>query len=204
MRYINVTCVKDGPNDRYREAHLKIIHLLKQPTKCEKSLPELIKRLVEGNKLGRKLMFRLAQRTYGLLHEFTSWEEVQRQDTKSLGDALLRSGIVNIIDNEYSTKTPNDKLYQGVKDYKERWHGKLQECIPDLVICGGTFYAILKAWTGLKTETSSTGMEWFRDPDIKNCVYLNTPHPMARYPVAIVYTYLMVSAEEIINKCRNK
>lgn len=191
--------VADGPNDKYYEASLKVIHLLKQPTKYNPSLPELIRQIVEHDDLGRRFMYRIAQRSYGLLYDFAPWNEVAKQSFQILGEALLKSGIVNIVDDQWASTTPIAKLGEWAKQYRAHWHGRIKECQPDVVVCGGTFDAVKNVLLEQKnTNAASTGMRWFNDPKVDKCIYLDAPHPTARWPVAMVYTYLMVSAKEIL------
>lgn len=192
---------EDGPNEKYYEASLRVIHLLKQPTKEKPSLPELIREIVKDNKLGRKFMYRVAQRSYGLLHNFAPWEEVANQNNQILGEALLQSGIVNVVNDQCAKVTPQANLGGWAKQYINRWHGQIRECKPRLVVCGGTFSAIQGAFLQQeRPKIASTGMKWFNDPELNKCTYLDAPHPTARYPLAMVYTYLMVSASEILEK----
>ena len=196
--------VKDGPNEKYSEASLKIIHLLKQSTEDNPSLPKLVRQIVDNGNLGRRFMYRIAQRSYGLLHNFASWKEVNEvneQGSQILGQALLKSGIVNIVNDQYASTTPKAKLTEWAEQYRGHWHGKIKECRPDVIICGGTFDAVKNVLLPQKgANVASTGMSWFNDPQVDKCIYLEAPHPTARYPVAMVYTYLMVSAQEIMTE----
>jgi len=190
---------EDGPNEKYYEASLRVIHLLKQPTKENPSLPDLIKEIVRENKLGRKFMYRVAQRSYGLLNDFESWKQVCKFESKALGEALLQSGIVNIRHDLCDNTTPQDNLVKWAKEYIERWHGQIKNCKPRLVVCGGTFRTVKQALQQQEQlQVASTGMKWFIDPVVEGCIYIDAPHPTARYPVAMVYTYIMTSAREIL------
>lgn len=196
-----MSCVKDGPNneERYREASLKIIHLLKQPTRDSGSLPELVRGIVRDNKLGRKFMYRVAQRSFGLLNNFAPWKKACDQSDEALGKALLQSGIVNIVNDQCASSTPKSSLFELAEKYKERWYRQIRNWQPELVVCGGTFDAIIQVLKR-KPIKASTGMRWFKNSEVEQCIYLDAPHPTARYPVAMVYTYLMVSAREILGK----
>jgi len=197
--------MKDGPNEKYYEASLRVIHLLKQPTKENPSLPDLIKEIVRENKLGKKFMYRVAQRSYGLLNNFEPWKQVCKFESKALGEALLQSGIVNIRHDLCANTTPQDNLVKWANEHIEHWHGQIKNCKPRLVVCGGTFHAVKQAIKQTfkqalqpQEQVASTGMKWFIDPVVEGCIYIDAPHPTARYPVAMVYTYIMTSAREIL------
>ena len=191
--------VIDGPNDEkmYEKARPKVMHLLKQPTMYNPSLPELVQRIVRENKLGKKFMYRLALRSYGLLNSFAPWNQVSEQEEKILGEALLASAIVNLADDEFAPNTPSEKVYEWATRNLNHWHGQITKWRPRFIICGGTFDAVWKALDKPEWFTASTGMEYFNDREVEGCTYLDAPHPTARYPVAMVHTYLMASAKEI-------
>lgn len=205
-----MVCVEDGPNDseRYNETSLKIFHLLKQPTQDNDSLPKLVQQVVKANNLGKKFLYRLATRTYGLLNGFEPWETVierEHEDVEGLGvlgDALLRSGIVNLKNDSVANSTPKSNVYEWAQSYITRWHGQIEKWKPQLVVCGGTFDAVKNALSPKDVRTASTGMQWFADPKLDNCIYLDAPHPSARYPRRMVHTYLMASAQDILKSCR--
>jgi len=195
--------VEDGPNKYYSKSNIKIIHLLKQPTKnTGKSLPKLIEEIVK-DKLGRKFMYYLATRTYGLLNKFASWEETISKSDQVLGESLLKSGIINIEKKETVSTSNSAKVDKWAKDNKKCWHGQILKHKPDLVICGKTFNAVIKALniSKSKIQTAPTGMRYFVDPDIdKQIIYLDTFHPTAwKPPREKVHNDLMASAEIILN-----
>jgi len=204
--------VIDGPNniEMYNAASLKIFHLLKQPTKYmplpehKPSLPELVQDIVKKvkekkQKLG-KFMLRLAQRSYGLLNGFVLWEIVTMQGYENLGDALLKTGIVNIVDDKIAKETTKKFLQENTPKYKEHWHGQILKYKPDVVVCGGTFGAVCDT-LGAEYYETSTGMKWFKDPELENCVYLRVWHPSAwRKPVCRIHDLLMIGAKEILSK----
>ena len=125
-------------------------------------------------------------------------------DTQALGSALLMSGIVNLSDNEFSTTTSPDKVEEWAKGNKARWHGQIRKWQPRIVLCGGTFNPVWRALGKPEWDKASTGTEYFLDPSVPGCVYVETPHPSARYPVRMVYTYLMASAGEILTRTKHK
>lgn len=197
--------VADGRVDveRFKKASLRIVHLLKQPTEYNPSLSGLIQRLVQENRLGKKLMYRLALRSYGLLHEFKSFRETREIPRKELGESLLQVAIVNLEKTELSRSTSPEDTERYARDNRERWHGQIQEYSPHLILCSGTFSGVWRA-LGIpecKCKRASTGMWWFCDPEVPSCVYLDICHPMARYPLGMVHTYLMMSAKEILEVC---
>ncbi len=218
-----IPVVEDGPNcpEKYKNATPRILHLLKQPTMGPPdqplSLPELVQKIVKVNEgsersdIGRKMMYRLAQRSYGIQNGFSSWEKVADRDDATIGDALLSSAIVNIKNDKYSGTTKPNDLYEWAKTEFTKWHGRVEEFNPQIVLCGGTFKAVCWAFDEVSGNEiyithASTGMKYFCDhgPKIPSCVYLDAPHPSARYPVSMVYTYLMSSAKDILNKAGHR
>ena len=192
--------LEDGPNDvkKYLCAHLKVMHLLKQPTKRNPSLPRLVQEIVKAGKLGSMFMVRVARRSYGLLNDFAPSKEVEEKDHAALGQALLATAIVNLADNEFAKSTPPEKVHEWARENRDRWHGQIERWKPKAIVCGGTFDAVWRALGTPAWSTASTGMEYFEDPDVPGCVYLKMSHPTARYPVAMTHTYLMTSAREIL------
>ncbi|MCK4276923.1 MAG: hypothetical protein KAX78_10445 [Phycisphaerae bacterium] len=194
--------VKDGPvdQDRFSKAPLRIVHLLKQATEFNASFTELIERIVRENRLGKKFMYRLALRSYGLLHGFMSFRETEKVSDKELGESLLQVAIVNLEKIALSRSTSQEDTEKFARDNRERWHGQIQKCRPHLIVCGGTFTAVWRALDKPEWHTASTGMDWFCDREVPSCVYLDMCHPTARYPLGMVHTYLMMSAKETLAK----
>ena len=196
--------VKDGPvvQERFSKASLplRIVHLLKQPTESNASLTELIQTLIQEDRLGKKFMYRLALRSYGLLHEFKSFLETQKVSTEELGESLLEVAIINLEKTALSRSTSPEDTKRFARDNRERWHGQIQEYQPHLILCGGTFSAVWSALDKPKWQRASTGMGWFCDAEVPSCVYLDICHPTARYPLGMVHSYLMMSAKEILTK----
>ena len=194
--------VQDGPIDlvRYRQAPLKIMHLLKQPTEHNPSLPELFRELVAEGKWF-PLILRVAQRSYCLLNAPSPWKQVAELPRETLAESLLCSAVVNLANDEFQRSTPINKMMEWARSKKDRWHGQVRTYEPDVVVCGGTCDA---AWTALgKPEwvKLSTGMECFHDPEIPSCLYVEMPHPSAQYPVKLVYTFLAAGVPEILAQC---
>lgn len=123
---------------------------------------------------------------------------MNEKDDVALGQALLTSAIVNLADNEFEKSTPVTKVYEWAGGNLDRWHGQIERWKPRAIVCGGTFDAVWGALGEPAWSTASTGMEYFEDPDVPGCVYLEMSHPTARYPVTIAHTYLMTSAREIL------
>lgn len=204
-----MNAVADGPNDQtlWGQACPKVMHLLKQPTKNNlptkenPSLPALIQQLVQQKGIGKKFMYRVALRSYGLLNGFVPWEQAEKATDEALGKALLASAIVNLENMKLASDTPKGKVLEFAMDNRERWHGQIRTWKPQVIVCGGTFKPVWQAMQKIQkapSSRSSTGMRYFSDPSVSGCVYLDAPHPTARYPLAMVYTYLMVSAKEIL------
>ena len=199
--------VQDGAVDpqAYESARPRIVHLLKQPTEYNPSLPQLIVRDIRGKSLGR-LFRRMGERSYCLQSGGRPWAELTHEKEaphELLSEALKRSAVVNVENRSCSKRTSGADLIRWALDNMRRWHTKIQELKPDIVVCGGTASAVWKAF-GKRAEGKehpwcrvSTGMWYFRDPEIAGCLYIAMPHPSARCPGNVVYTYLAASAREI-------
>lgn len=198
--------VEDGPNDQtlWGQASPKVMHLLKQPTRNDlptkenPSLPALIRQLVQQKGIGKTFMHRLALRSYGLLNGFVPWEQAEKATDDALGKALLASAIVNLENIKVASGTPKDSVSEFARQNHKRWHGQIERWKPHVIVCGGTFEPVSRAMDKPPYRYASTGMRYFCDPTVSGCVYLDAPHPTARYPLSMVYTYLMVSAKEIL------
>lgn len=201
-----MNAVADGPNDPtlWGQASPKVMHLLKQPTKNNlptkenPSLPALVRQLVQHKNIGKKFMYRVALRSYGLLNGFVPWEQAEKATEEALGKALLASAIVNLENIKFAPGTPKDSVSKFAEQKRKRWHGQIERWKPHVIVCGGTFQAVWRAMEKPPYWYASTGMCYFCDPSVSGCVYLAAPHPTARYPLSMVYTYLMVSAKEIL------
>lgn len=77
------------------------------------------------------------------------------------------------------------------------------ECDPHLVVCGGTLDAAWKALGEPKWGRFNTGMEYFKDPK-SPILYIEMPHPSARYPVKMVHSFLAASTPEILRMVSRK
>ena len=195
--------VEDGPNDpdKYRDSSLKIVHLLKQPTEDNPSFPKLVQRIVREDRLGRRFMYRLALRSYGLLHAFAPWEKARENHDEVLGAAFLATAVVNLEKEEIATSTSQDKTDEFARRNLDTWHQQIIDLKPRIVVCGGTFNAAWRALAKPDWCKASTGMEYFRDKQVPcECIYMDAPHPSARYPLAMVHTYLMASARELLGR----
>ena len=192
--------VKDGPIDPalYAQISPKILHLLKQPTTYNPSLPALFRELVEDSRWSM-LMRRTAERSYCILNHFASWEEVSAAGDIALGNALRCSAVVNLANDDFKAGTSPEKVYEWARTRKARWHGQIKAYSPDIIICGGTFSAV---WQALGRPDdwaeTTTGMQYFQDPEVKGCTYIEMPHPSVRWPKAMVYTFLAASVPEIL------
>lgn len=193
--------VEDGALDpgRYQECRPRIAHLLKNPTQYTPSIPDLVRKAIEksGSVKGR-LWLRLARRSYGLLNGFADWKDVCGLTRACLAESLLQVALVNVAYDEDSTPS-KAVLGAWAKAKLARWHGRILAIMPNIVLCGGTFYPVWRSLGNPTCRSASTGMRWFRDPEIKDCVYLDTTHPSHRYPVSMVHTYLMASARDILS-----
>ena len=194
--------VVDGPIDpgKYMEASLRVLHLLKQPTEYNQSLPRLFLDLIAEQQWST-LMVRVAQRTYSLQHKGASWYETPDKDKPALAEALKASAVVNLDNSRFKKNTPPEELAQMAKDNLPRWRGVILECRPNVVVCGGTFDVVWKALGESKIwDTFSTGMQYFPDPGNPAVLYIQMPHPSAMYPAAMMHTFLAASAPEILSK----
>ena len=84
--------VQDGGNSLYDEAGVKVLHLLKQPTQDNPSMPKLVDWLVENDKLGRKFMYRLALRSYAMQNDFCTYEEGRGASDEAPGQGAADVG----------------------------------------------------------------------------------------------------------------
>lgn len=193
--------VQDGPIDpkKYAQASVKILHLLKQPTEYNRSLPELFRELM-AKEDWPTLMRRTAERSFCILNGGPSWREVLKARYSGLESAMLCSAVVNVVNDQFRASTDVDKLYDLAKTQKARWHGQIRKYKPDIVVCGGTFNPAWKALEKPEYYTTSAGMEYFFDPGLVGCIYIEMPHPSVRYPMAMVYTYLAANVSEILTR----
>ena len=189
--------VEDGRNSRYGEGSVKVLHLLKQPTMDNPSMPKLVDDLTKREKLGWKFMYRLAIRSYALQNGFLSYGEVKNESKHNLVLALQRSAIVNLENNEFSTSTDKEAVLDFAIRNKDRWYGKILELQPDFVVCGGTFDAVWRALDITEGGITQTGMKYFYDPEASGVVYLGMCHPSAHYPLGMKHTFLVESAKEL-------
>ncbi len=189
--------VEDGANSRYAESTVKVLHLLKQPTEDNPSMSGLVDNLVETDKLGREFMYRLALRSYALQNGLLPYGEAVGASQQVLGEALQRSAIVNLENGALARSTEKEAVKEFATQNRERWHAKVLELRPNFVVCGGTFNPVWQALCKPHYSTVRTGMEYFRDPDCPEGVYLDMCHPTARYPLAMVHTYLVESVKEL-------
>ena len=189
--------VEDGANSRYAESTVKVLHLLKQPTEDNPSMSRLVDNLVKDDALGRRFMYRLALRSYALQNGFLPYGEAEAASQQVLGEALQHSAIVNLENGAFAKSTERNTVKEFATQNRERWHAKVLELRPNFVVCGGTFNAVWQALCRPHCSTVRTGMEYFRDPDYPEGVYLDMCHPTARYPMAMVHTYLVESVKEL-------
>lgn len=190
--------VEDGGNSLYAESTVKVLHLLKQPTKEDNpSMSRLVDDLVEADNLGRKFMYRLALRSYALQNGFLPYGLAKGASQHILGEALRRSAIVNLENAASATSTERNAVKEYAIRNLQRWHRKVLDLRPDFVVCGGAFGAVWQALGRPDSRTVRTGMKCFRDPDCLQAVYLDMCHPTARYPLAMAHTYLVESAKAV-------
>jgi hypothetical protein len=198
--------VEDGVicEPAYRRARPKVLHLLKLPPGDALSLPALIRDCVEPGRLNG-LLLRLAWWSYGLTHDFCPWAQVPPRDQRpGAATALLGSAIVNLNNAEIASGTDDADLGPWAEQNFARWHdAKIGDARPDIVVCGNTLDAAWKAFGSARRRSpekfrASTGMHFFHDPSMPGCVYLEMPHPSVRCGASVAYTYLMVSAREIL------
>jgi hypothetical protein len=194
-----MTAVLDGILDPnlYANSSIKIAHLLKQPTKNEESIPQIVIRLRDENSLGGGLFYRLALRSYGILNGFASYSQCRREKPAILGQALGQSAIINLADDVFSKSTSPEQLHQLAFLNKNKWLNKISQCKPDIVLCSGTFNVVTNILQQNENATCScTGMCWFKFSEL-DCIFCDVPHPSVRYPLAMVHTYIMEGVRDI-------
>ncbi len=201
MKETLASTVIDGPIDpeTYKRASIRVLHLLKQPTQFNESLPRLFLDLIT-EKNWSMLMERVAQRTHCLQQNGVPWHDTPVKGDVALVEALKASAVVNLENAIFKKNTPLDELDKMALDNLPRWHNVILESKPDVVICGGTFDAVWKALGGPDWKKFSTGMQYFTNPDCPTVLYVEMPHPSARYPAAMTHTFLAASTREILDK----
>jgi len=182
----------------------RIVHLLKEPTKGNESLAQVIKDKAIVNGRVKGPLFKVtARRSYCIQKGFPSWVEIQRNENL-FGDALKRSAIVNLSPQPGETSTSAKSLEQLANRWKHRCYGeKLKELEPKIVICGGTF-SVLNQTLDVDCEmvqTALTGMQYFVDP-VLGAAFLDCWHPSFRGKHSVEYCYFCESCKDIIGKLR--
>jgi hypothetical protein len=203
--------VDDGPisKENYwkKENIIKVLHLLKEPTEQNDSIPNLV--INKGLDILSTTLFRVSARRSHCIqnNKYPDWKTIKELEKQVLFDALKKSAVVNLskicrFDKERKEPrtTPRRLVFEFAKNYYERWFGKLQECKPNVVICGGTFDAVLKTLK-IKDEDikyTSTGMCCFKTID---ALFLDCRHPrLIGLDENIEYTYFAESIADLFEK----
>lgn len=201
--------IDDGPIDPalYGVAITKVLHLLKNPSEDYGpdngfSLPRFFQALIAEDR-GSELMWRLAQRSICIHRGKCTWRELGHIPKQEVWIALRKSAVVNIANDEFSRSASEELVYQWADAKFDRWHEKLLGLKPDIVICGGTGDAVWGAFENRGNCTchmASTGLEYFQDPVESSIRYVCLPHPLARFPQAMVFTHLSATMKELLVK----
>jgi len=163
--------VDDGAvcEDLYRNEKCKIVHLLKEPTEKNESLAKVIKDSVIRDGRVKRGLFRVtARRSYCIQNGFPAWMELKGQESNYV-DALRRSAIVNMGPEPGGYSTEAERLEQLGTKWKKRWYeGKLKVLEPNIVICGGTFWVVVKTLKVAEEHLKqvATGMRYWVDPGL--------------------------------------
>lgn len=141
---------------------------------------------------------------YGIFHcsSKTPWEQVIAQNNSKHKEWLLRQiALVNI------KKTPGQAVAEmkTIDEFFELPYNQmylkqqldLYEEDIDLVICGGTAYYLQQldsVFSAKKWKTTVNGIKYLR---IKNTIYLDFVHPLARVPKNFLFYNLLIAIENI-------
>lgn len=191
--------VEDGPNSLYSTASLKVMHLLKQPTNADPpSIPDAVDYIAKKGRPDSGWAWRVSERSFALLNDCSSYEEVRRASGAALCRALQSVAIVNLCHDQLARSTPRSSLIPWATSNKARWHGQIVRYRPRLIVCGGTFDAVWQALGRPSRSCTTSGMDFFHDGEVPDCAYLDMSHPGAYFPLPMVLTYLIVGAREIL------
>jgi hypothetical protein len=180
----------------YEKEICKIVHLLKEPTEPNENLSQVIEdKVIKDGKIGGRIFKVVARRSYCIQNGFPTWCELEGKEGEFV-DALRKSAVVNIIPIPGGTNTPNKKLKQLATEWKHRWYDeKLKQLKPRVVICGGTFWVVVKTLDRASlVKTIQTGMQYLVDPEL-GTVFLDCWHPSFRRKHAVEYCYFCASCE---------
>jgi len=200
------TIVDDGPLSKEywkEENKIKVLHLLKEPTENKYgSIPDLVEK--DGIRIFRSKskLFRIsAIRSYCIQKNCPQWSEIKVLDKQILLCALKKSAIVNLSQICINAqRTPPGKVFEFAQNNYDRWFGKLEKCKPNIVICGGTFDAVLKPLK-IKDEDikyTSTGMRCFKTI---GALFLDCYHPSSyKCKECMEYTYFAESIADLFEQ----
>jgi hypothetical protein len=184
--------VEDGPlgrnEDKYQEQKIRVLHLLKNPTKCNKDMREAL------DKYGVSAWFWKisAIRTYFIITFYEkkktlNWNDIKpilNDHRKLLYGEIIKSAIVNLSKKPGNRTTMDEEVCRFAEQNFEEWFQQLLKYKPNVIICGGTFNAVfntLKKKGYVKNEdkrNTLNGEQYFIfEKESLKAVFLGCCHP---------------------------
>ncbi|MBU5347919.1 hypothetical protein [Paenibacillus lautus] len=145
--------------------------------------------------------------TYGILHGFPEYQEVERRyaEIKEEADAFFRKVyFANVKKIAGGSQANHTSIERHMQETGELLLKQIRIVNPDLVLCCGDVifqgvHDLLKRegpWS-LELRLTSGGLEYIRWADTQT-VIIRYHHPNAYYPRAMSYTYLMREIQKIL------
>ncbi|MFC5529198.1 amidohydrolase family protein [Cohnella yongneupensis] len=144
--------------------------------------------------------------TYGILHGFPDYRYVKEKEEyirRNANDFLGSVCFVNVKKTVGSTQSDDRQVYQTGLDAADLLLEQIKILSPNIVLCcGQTVFNIVRdslAKENVYFENSSTsgGLEKLWWNELRTNI-INYNHPMAYFPSAMTYTYLMTELQKIL------